>query len=116
MGCPNWQGDLSSTKPQEDKNEPPGPGIIMVSHIGCGTWIKRLSNILDITPNMPDYWNRSVVNQCCLVHEARFCIPESQTWESLLPSDVKTSADGISIAEKEFLLLPTCCGRSVGFS
>ncbi|XP_034697686.1 putative PAP-specific phosphatase, mitochondrial [Vitis riparia] len=110
MGCPNWQEDLSSTEVQEDENKPSGPGIIMVSHVGCGTWIKRFYNILDISPNMPDCWNRSFVDQCCLVHEARFCIPESQTWESLPLSDVKASADGISIADKEILLLPTCCG------
>lgn len=116
MGCPNWQEDLSSTEVQEDENKPSGPGIIMVSHVGCGTWIKRFYNILDISPNMPDCWNRSFVDQCCLVHEARFCIPESQTWESLPLSDVKASADGISIADKEILLLPTCCGRSVVFS
>lgn len=116
MGCPNWQEDLPSTEVQEDENKPSGPGIIMVSHVGCGTWIKRLYNILDISPNMPDCWNRSFVDQCCLVNEARFCIPESQTWESLPLSDVKASADGISIADKEILLLPTCCGRSVVFS
>lgn len=110
MGCPNWQEDLFSTEVQEDENKPSGPGIIMVSHVGCGTWIKRFYNILDISPNMPDCWNRSFVDQCCLVHEARFCIPESQTWESLPLSDVKASADGISIADKEILLLPTCCG------
>ncbi|CBI40861.3 hypothetical protein VitviT2T_014968 [Vitis vinifera] len=110
MGCPNWQEDLSSTEVQEDENKPSGPGIIMVSHVGCGTWIKRFYNILDNSPNMPDCWNRSFVDQCCLVHEARFCIPESQTWESLPLSDVKASADGISIADKEILLLPTCCG------
>ncbi|RVW46345.1 putative PAP-specific phosphatase, mitochondrial [Vitis vinifera] len=114
MGCPNWQEDLSSTEVQEDENKPSGPGIIMVSHVGCGTWIKRFYNILDISPNMPDCWNRSFVDQCCLVHEARFCIPESQTWESLPLSDVKASADGISIADKEILLLPTCCGRRKG--
>lgn len=116
MGCPNWQEDLFGTEVQEDKNKPSGPGIIMVSHVGCGTWIKRLSNILDITPNMLDCWNRSFVDQCCLVHEARFCIPESQTWESLPLSDVKVSADDISIADRKILLLPTCCGRFVVFS
>ncbi|KAJ9703248.1 hypothetical protein PVL29_004868 [Vitis rotundifolia] len=79
MGCPNWQEDLSSTEVQEDESKPSEPGIITVSHVGCGTWIKRLYNILDIFPNMPDCWNRSFVDQCCLVHEARFCIPENQT-------------------------------------
>lgn len=116
MGCPNWQGDLSTNKAQEDKSMPSGPGIIMVSHIGCGTWIKRLANIPAITPDMPGYWNRSFVDKCCLVHGARFCIPESQTWESLPLSDVETGADGSSVAEKELLLLPTCCGRSVVLS
>ncbi|KAH9748397.1 putative PAP-specific phosphatase [Citrus sinensis] len=47
MGCPNWLEDkpcTSTTSMQEYESNQAGSGIIMVSHVGCGTWTKKLSN------------------------------------------------------------------------
>ncbi|KAL9456184.1 hypothetical protein AB3S75_005413 [Citrus x aurantiifolia] len=47
MGCPNWLEDkpcTSTTSMQEYEGNQAGSGIIMVSHVGCGTWTKKLSN------------------------------------------------------------------------
>lgn len=48
MGCPNWLEDkpcTSTTSMQEYESNQAGSGIIMVSHVGCGTWTKKLSSI-----------------------------------------------------------------------
>uniref|UniRef100_A0A1J3EAF1 Putative PAP-specific phosphatase, mitochondrial n=1 Tax=Noccaea caerulescens TaxID=107243 RepID=A0A1J3EAF1_NOCCA len=93
MGCPNWPGDYSDGS----------TGTLMLSHIGCGTWTKRLQVSGD--------WSRCFVDACGLVNEARFCIPESQTWDSLPLSDLfGARIDSDDLEHKEILLLPTCCG------
>ncbi|XVF40609.1 hypothetical protein PTKIN_Ptkin01aG0127700 [Pterospermum kingtungense] len=85
MGCPNWVVDTSYKSTSDDegcKNSSSELGIIMVAHVGCGTWTK-----------------------------SRFCIPESQTWESLpLSALYKARIDDDYIGDKEIRLLPTCCG------
>lgn len=105
MGCPNWQEEISSKTTT-------GSGIIMVAHVGCGTWTKRLADMLgSSSAKIPESWTRCFVDGRCLVHEGRFCISDSQTWELLPLSalyNATTSAD--SIRDKEILLLPTCCG------
>lgn len=94
MGCPNWPGDYSDGS----------TGTLMLSHTGCGTWTKRLQVSGD--------WSRCFVDACGLVNEARFCIPESQTWDSLPLSDLfGARIDSDDLEHKEILLLPTCCGR-----
>ncbi|XVE87923.1 hypothetical protein DITRI_Ditri19aG0027400 [Diplodiscus trichospermus] len=114
MGCPNWVID-TSYKPTNDvegyKNGSSRLGIIMVAHVGCGTWIKRLKAILDSSTKISSDWTRCFVDSCCLVPKARVCIPESQTWESL-PLSVMYNArtDDDDIGDKEIHLLPTCCG------
>ncbi|CAI9279786.1 unnamed protein product [Lactuca saligna] len=40
MGCPNWKDNKS-----DNDKYTPGSGIIMVAHIGCGTWSKALSGV-----------------------------------------------------------------------
>ncbi|OVA07983.1 Inositol monophosphatase [Macleaya cordata] len=114
MGCPNWLGDSSSkssTQDQPDKTGLPGSGTIMASHVGCGTWMKRLSNMLGSMVGMQTSWIRCVVDRSCLVHEARFCISDSQTWESLPLSVLYSSTtNSDSVGDKQVLLLPTCCG------
>ncbi|XP_057764660.1 putative PAP-specific phosphatase, mitochondrial isoform X2 [Salvia miltiorrhiza] len=43
MGCPNWQerdSDISNTDGAEENVS--RSGIIMISHVGCGTWSTRL--------------------------------------------------------------------------
>lgn len=108
MGCPNWRNELSKeTNIKVQENRESGSGIIMVAHIGCGTWTKRLSNLLDV-------WNRCFVDRCRLVHEAQFCIPESQTWESMpLSATFNSTTNADSIEDNQILLLPTCCGRLI---
>ncbi|XP_022716001.1 putative PAP-specific phosphatase, mitochondrial isoform X1 [Durio zibethinus] len=114
MGCPNWVVDTSyksTTDVQGYKNSSPGLGIIMVAHVGCGTWTKRLKDILDSSTKISSDWTRCLVDGCCLVPKARFCIPESQTWESLPLSILyEARTDDDDIGDKEIRLLPTCCG------
>ncbi|OMO65043.1 Inositol monophosphatase [Corchorus olitorius] len=114
MGCPNWAVDTSNkstTDAQGYKNSSSESGIIMVAHIGCGTWTKRLNDMFDSSKTISADWTRCLVDSCCLVNKARFCIPESQTWESI-PFSVLYEAriDDDDIGDKEIRLLPTCCG------
>ncbi|KFK32227.1 hypothetical protein AALP_AA6G214300 [Arabis alpina] len=98
MGCPNWTGDSSDGS----------TGTLMVSHIGCGTWSKRLQNV---TGKVSGDWTRCFVDDCGLVNKARFCIPESETWKSLPLSGLfDARIDSDDLHHKEILLLPTCCG------
>ena len=111
MGCPNWKNDLSNKS-----------GIIMVAHAGCGTWTKHLPFVLDGTANMASTWTRCFVDHSDVVQEARFCCPDSQTWDSLPLSPLfsaTTNAD--RVGDNQILLLSACCGRlttilSVGHS
>lgn len=112
MGCPNWQEDLyekSPTKIKEHTDDLSESGTIMIAHIGCGAWKKRLNSM----PNLPDVWTRCFVDGSDLVHKARFCIPDSQTWESLpLSSLFDATSDADDVGNNQILLLETCCGRS----
>lgn len=117
MGCPNWQGDSHNGKEasnggQVDKAVLSGTGVIMVAHVGCGTWKKRFSKMMDTMNKVHDGWMRCFVDGCSVVHKARFCIPDSQTWESLPLSVLfNSSTDADSIDDKQkVLLLSTCCG------
>ncbi|KAI7758042.1 hypothetical protein M8C21_007406 [Ambrosia artemisiifolia] len=102
MGCPNWRVDNSNAN--EIKNE---PGIIMVAHVGCGTWAKGLPDIQNPSVN----WYRCLVDGYTLVHKGRYCISESQTWDSLpLSSSFGSTTDVNNVGDEEVLLLPTCCG------
>ncbi|TYH47836.1 hypothetical protein ES332_D10G026300v1 [Gossypium tomentosum] len=115
MGCPNWVVDTSHrsiTGVQGYKNSSPGLGIIMVAHVDCGTWTKRLRHMLDSSFKPSSDWTRCFVDGCSLVHKANFCIPDSQAWESL-PLSVfydATTNDNDDIRDKEIRLLPFCCG------
>lgn len=112
MGCPNWHEDLSEASSADECNDIiSGSGAIMIAHIGCGTWTKRFS--LALTPQFSGAWTRCFVDGSDLVQKARFCIPDSQTWESLpLSTMFDTTIDADSIGDNQILLLPTCCGRS----
>lgn len=94
MGCPNWPGDSSDGT----------TGTLMLSHIGCGTWTKSLQVTCD--------WTRRFVDACGLVNKARFCIQDSQPWESLPLSGLfDKKIDSGDLHGNEIRLLPTCCGR-----
>lgn len=118
MGCPNWVVDSfykSTTDVKGCKNSSPELGIIMVAHVGCGTWTKRLKDIRDRATNISSDWTRCFVDGCFLVSKARFCIPESQTWESLPLSVLYEARIDDDIGDNEICLLPTFCGRFVFF-
>lgn len=109
MGCPNWKEDLIE-KPTSDFDECfdvlSEAGVIMIAHIGCGTWTKRFSNVLN------SVWTRCFVDGFDLVQKARFCIPDSQTWESLpLYNVFHATNDAGSVRNNQILLLQACCGR-----
>lgn len=110
MGCPNWHEDCyDNSIIGVPENSSSRSGIIMVSHVGCGTWKKRLSDILTI--ESPHTWTRCFVDSCQMVQGARFTIPESQKWKSLPLSglfDAKTDPE--NIGEGNILLLSACCG------
>ncbi|KAL3345440.1 hypothetical protein AABB24_024414 [Solanum stoloniferum] len=110
MGCPNWHEDCSDNSIiGVQENQSSRSGIIMVSHVGCGTWTKRLSDIL--SNESPHTWTRCSVDSCQMVQGARVTIPESQTWKSLPLSglfDAKTDSE--NIGEGNILLLSACCG------
>ncbi|OIV91631.1 hypothetical protein TanjilG_09043 [Lupinus angustifolius] len=110
MGCPNWQEDLSEKNPAEMKEHTDslsGSGIVMIAHIGFGTWTKRLNS----TSNLPDVWTRCFVDGFDLVHKARLCLPDSQTWESLpLSSLFNATSDADNVVNNQILVLTACCG------
>ncbi|KAL8197743.1 hypothetical protein R6Q57_024277 [Mikania cordata] len=104
MGCPNWQGDNSASKSEEFEKE---SGIIMVAHVGCGTWAKGLPDLQNPTVN----WCQCSVDGYNLVQKGRYCISESQTWESLPLSSFFSSRTNVDDAgHEEVVLLSTCCG------
>lgn len=114
MGCPNWQEEDSS-KPtieiQEHKDIISRLGVVMVAHVGCGTWKKRLNDISSKTANMAGSWIRCFVDKYSIINEARFCISDSQLWESLpLSNSFNGTTDIQSVSENQILLLPLCCG------
>jgi 3'(2'), 5'-bisphosphate nucleotidase len=115
MGCPNWQygfSNESTTEILENRKNLVESGVIMIAHIGCGTWTTRLSDMLYTTTKMIDSWTRCFVDGCCLVHEARFGIPDSQTWEALPLSAIFSATTNVdSVGDNQILLLPACCGR-----
>ncbi|KAK9092293.1 hypothetical protein Syun_027204 [Stephania yunnanensis] len=113
MGCPNWKEDYSDspcTNEQETISGIPALGIVMAAHVGCGTWSRTLSNKLNSNAAFTD-WTRCFVDGRFLVQEAHYCIPDSQTWDSLpLSASLSSTNDHASVGENQVLLLPTCCG------
>ena len=71
----------------------------MVARVGFGTWTRQLAGMLSTTTKSSNSWTRCPVDKCCLAHEARFCIFDSQTWESypLFPLfDATTNAESVN--------------------
>ncbi|KAA0052726.1 putative PAP-specific phosphatase [Cucumis melo var. makuwa] len=113
MGCPNWHRDLSEESNSEDLERGgvwSRSGAIMIAHAGSGTWTRRLSDIQSPS-KMFHNWTRCFVDEYSLVREARFCIPDSQTWESLPPStSLQATTNADQVGNGQILLLRTCCG------
>ncbi|XP_019106632.2 putative PAP-specific phosphatase, mitochondrial isoform X2 [Beta vulgaris subsp. vulgaris] len=114
MGCPNWREhslNKSRTDVEESQKNESSQGIIMAAHVGCGTWTIKLPEVLGGLMNMDSFWERSFVDGTSLVHEARFCIPESHTWDSIpLSNSLSATTNAANVGEKQILLLPACCG------
>ncbi|CAN6453330.1 unnamed protein product [Victoria cruziana] len=119
MGCPNWKTDFDldrevTLEDAESEKYQSRLGIIMAAHIGCGTWINStLDFSLDIdTIDLQDCWMRCFVDNCVNIDDATFCIPDSQSWDSLplSTSFVPTTDNDNNGGRKQVVLLPTCCG------
>lgn len=112
MGCPNWTNGTIASKKDKSPAACPGRGILMVSHVGCGTWSRHLSVEIDQFTTAHDVWKRCFVDPCSVVHLARFCIPDSQTW-NMIPLSVlfsSTMDESDPRDENKILLLSACCG------
>ncbi|KAF3679730.1 putative PAP-specific phosphatase, mitochondrial-like, partial [Capsicum annuum] len=80
MGCPNWDEDYfvnCVTGVQETGNNFSRSGMIMVSHVGCGTWKQRASvfllrattrNVMKKISGYAPAWDHAVGIIC--VHDA----------------------------------------------
>lgn len=114
MGCPNWKEASSYNSTidvQGSESVPSRSGILMVAHVGCGTWARQLSDLTGVSAKVPNGWTKCFVDGCHLVPKARFCISDSQTWESVpLSAFFSATSDADGVSDKEILLLPTCCG------
>ncbi|KAG4948394.1 hypothetical protein JHK82_041577 [Glycine max] len=110
MGCPNWKEDLSeksSVEIEEGWDSLGGSGTVMIAHKGCGTWMKSLNSQLKSS----GVWTRCFVDGSDIIHKARFCIPDSQTWESLpLTSLFNATSNADNVGSNQILLLGACCG------
>ncbi|KAL6198064.1 hypothetical protein ACLB2K_027856 [Fragaria x ananassa] len=96
---------------QEEKSIPFGTGLLMVSHIGCGTSTRSLSSVINGTPKAPYSWTRCFVDDCSIMPEACFCITESEAWEALPPASLFTSTTNAeSVGQDQVLILKPCCG------
>jgi len=115
MGCPNWTNDTIHNEKDGSAAACNDRGILMVSHLGCGTWSRRLSSEIDQSTTAQDIWKRCFVDTCSVVHMARYCIPDSQTWDMIPLSVLFNSTTGESDPrnENEILLLSVFCGRFV---
>uniref|UniRef100_A0A6M2EM33 3'(2'),5'-bisphosphate nucleotidase n=1 Tax=Populus davidiana TaxID=266767 RepID=A0A6M2EM33_9ROSI len=114
MGCPNWKEASSYNSTidvQGSESVPSRSGILMVAHVGRGTWARQLSDLMGVSAKVPNGWTRCFVDGCHIVPKARFCISDSQTWESVpLSAFFSATSDADGVSDKEILLLPTCCG------
>ncbi|XP_074307626.1 putative 3'(2'),5'-bisphosphate nucleotidase, mitochondrial [Silene latifolia] len=111
MGCPKWRGDFINKSVSDVQGTESESGIIMAAHTGCGTWKMKLSVMIDNLMAMNSVWEKCFVNECSTVHEACFCIPESQTWDSLpLSKSFRETSGPNNLENDQIILLPTCCG------
>uniref|UniRef100_A0ACD5YVY5 Uncharacterized protein n=1 Tax=Avena sativa TaxID=4498 RepID=A0ACD5YVY5_AVESA len=112
MGCPNWTNGTTANKKEESVDPCTGHGILMVSHVGCGTWSRHLSPEIGQFTTALDVWKRCFVDGCSVVHSARFCIPDSQTW-NMIPLSLlfgSTTDESDPKDEHKIILQYACCG------
>ncbi|XP_062187696.1 putative PAP-specific phosphatase, mitochondrial [Phragmites australis] len=112
MGCPNWTNDTIANEKDDSAAACNGRGILMVSHVGCGTWSRPLSAEIGQFTTAQDIWKRCFVDTCSVVHMARYCIPDSQTWD-MIPLSVlfsSTMDESDSRDDNKILLISVFCG------
>ncbi|KAK3127373.1 hypothetical protein QOZ80_7AG0572360 [Eleusine coracana subsp. coracana] len=112
MGCPNWTNDITVDEKDGRATGSDSRGILMVSHLGCGTWSRHLYGEIGQFNKAQDFWKRCFVDACTVVHMARYCIPDSQTWD-MIPLSVlfsSTTDESDPRDEKKILLVPVFCG------
>ncbi|CAN6219224.1 unnamed protein product [Urochloa humidicola] len=112
MGCPNWTNNTIANGKDDSAVACSGRGILMVSHLGCGTWSRCLSAEIGQFTTTPNIWKRCFVDTFSVVHMARYCIPDSQTWDMIPLSVLFSSSKGESDPrnENEIVLLSVFCG------
>jgi hypothetical protein len=118
MGCPNWTDGITGKTNDESLAAPPGRGILMVSHVGCGTWSRPFSAEIDQFTTALDAWKKCFVDPCSIAHMARYCIVDSHTWD-MMPLSVyfnSTMNESDPRDENKILLQNSCGGRFVEFS
>uniref|UniRef100_A0ACD5YDV1 Uncharacterized protein n=1 Tax=Avena sativa TaxID=4498 RepID=A0ACD5YDV1_AVESA len=115
MGCPNWTNAATEgNKEDESTAACSGDGILMVSHIGCGTWSRPLSPGTGQFPTPMDAWKRCFVDPCSVVHMARFCIVDSHTWDMMpLSAHFSSTMDESEPRDENTILLQNSCGGSL---
>ena len=120
MGCPNWKNDHAKTDDDDDggeRSKPSSQGMIMIAHVGRGTWVRQLPASTDSVADSLDGWKKCYVDPCSTMNHAVFLIPESQKWESLpLSGSHGVTYDASkSKNEDKITLLKVCCGRYLMF-
>ncbi|KAF8664467.1 hypothetical protein HU200_054641 [Digitaria exilis] len=112
IGCPNWTNDAIANEKVDSAAVCNSRGIHMVSHLGCGTWSRHLSAEIGQFTTAQDIWKRCFVDTYSVIHMARYCIPDSQTWD-MIPLSVlfnSTTDKSDSRNENEILLISVFCG------
>jgi 3'(2'), 5'-bisphosphate nucleotidase len=86
MGCPNWSNNTTDSEEDVIVTPSSSRGVLVVSHAGCGTWSRRLSAEIDQFTIAQEIWTRCYVDTCSVVHKARYCLSDGQTWDMILLS------------------------------
>uniref|UniRef100_A0A8R7QP56 PAP-specific phosphatase, mitochondrial n=3 Tax=Triticum urartu TaxID=4572 RepID=A0A8R7QP56_TRIUA len=114
MGCPNLAETTVGDTEDESIAACPGHGILMVSHVGCGTWSRPMSAEISQLTTAPDVWKRCSVDPCSVAQMARFCIVDSHTWDMMpLSAHFSSTMDESEPRDENKILLQNSCGGSL---
>ncbi|CAN0842395.1 Putative PAP-specific phosphatase, mitochondrial [Linum grandiflorum] len=107
MGCPNWHNsesfESSVTGSISTTSSLSTTVMVMAAHVGCGTWKRKFEDVQTISAaNASNDWSRCSVDAHSSISEARFCITDNATWDSLPLSPF--------LGSKDVILLKACCG------
>jgi 3'(2'), 5'-bisphosphate nucleotidase len=110
----NWTNDIDEKDGRATRSN--SRGIMMASHVGCGTWSRQLSGEIGQFTEPQDIWKRCFVDSCSVVHMTRYCITGRQTWD-MIPLSVlfSSTSDKSDLRDaNKILLIPVflwqvCC-------